>query len=190
MAVIFLGATTPEADWATPTVVAIGTITGLAAGTVLGLVSGWLLPTLDGPPARDRAVMALLRSPAHGLLDGSLVVLRVRGTRSGRLFELPVQYAADADGVVVIPGLPETKRWWRNLTHPAPVAVLRSGSWLSGEGRLLSPGDAGYIPALRAYRRRWPRVRVLNDGPVIRVAGTVESSPGARTVHDRSRGFH
>jgi hypothetical protein len=54
MAVIFLGATAPGADWPALTVAALGTVTGLAAGTVLGLVSGSLLPTLDGPRCRPR----------------------------------------------------------------------------------------------------------------------------------------
>jgi hypothetical protein len=61
MAVIFLGAGAPEADWPLPTVVALGTVTGLAAGTVLGLVSGWFLPSLDGPSAHNRLVVSLLK---------------------------------------------------------------------------------------------------------------------------------
>ena len=48
MAVIFLGATAPEAEWSVPAVVALGTATGLVAGAVLGLVSWWFLDTLDG----------------------------------------------------------------------------------------------------------------------------------------------
>lgn len=46
MVVVFLGATTPSADWSVATVVLLGALTGLAAGTVLGLVSGRLLPSL------------------------------------------------------------------------------------------------------------------------------------------------
>lgn len=48
MAVIFIGASTPSADWAVVPVVALGTVTGAAAGALLGLVSGWLLPSLIG----------------------------------------------------------------------------------------------------------------------------------------------
>lgn len=40
MAVLFAGATTPNADWPAPAVVALGTLTGVAAGSALGLVSG------------------------------------------------------------------------------------------------------------------------------------------------------
>lgn len=54
MVVIFLGATTPAADWPVVSVVALGTLTGLVAGMVLGLVTGTFLPALDGRPARRR----------------------------------------------------------------------------------------------------------------------------------------
>lgn len=169
MAVIFLGATAPAADWSVLAVAALGTVTGLAAGAVLGLVSGWFLPTLDGPPAYNRVVLRLLGSRAHRVLDRSLVGLRVRGLVTGRTFELPVQYAAEGDGLVVVPGRPETKRWWRNLVEAAPVDVLLHGCWQHGDGLLLRPGDPGYDPAIAAYRRRWPRVRLPDDSKLVKV---------------------
>jgi hypothetical protein len=48
MAVIFIGATTPESGWPTVAVAALAAITGIAAGSVLGIVTGWFLPTLAG----------------------------------------------------------------------------------------------------------------------------------------------
>jgi hypothetical protein len=169
MAVIFLGATTPGADWSGPTVAALGTVTGLAAGTVLGMVTGWFLPTLNGPPAHNSLVMSLLGSRAHAAVDRSLMVMRVRGKVSGRTFELPVQYAAAVDGLVVAPGRPESTRWWRNLTEPAPVDVLLHGSWHQGLGLLLLPGDPGYDAASAVYRQRWSRVALREDNPLVRV---------------------
>jgi hypothetical protein len=171
MVVIFLGASAPAAGWPVPAVVALGAGTGVAAGAVLGLVSGWFLPSLAGPPPHNRVVVAVLASPAHGLLDRSLLVLRVRGTRTGRWFELPVTYAAEPSvGLVVLPGRPGTKRWWRNLRDASPVDVLQDGRWRPAVGVVLRPDDPGYEAALAAYRRRWPRTRVPAGGPVVRVA--------------------
>jgi F420H(2)-dependent quinone reductase len=169
MTVIFLGATAPGADWSGPTVVALGAVTGLGAGTILGLVSGWFLPTLDGPSAHNRVVLWLLGSWAHRALDGPLVALRVRGAVTGATFEFPVQYAAHDNAVVVMPGRPETKRWWRNLVEPAPVDVLLQGRWQHGDGILLHPGEPGYEPAIAAYRHRWPRARIPQDNPLVQV---------------------
>jgi hypothetical protein len=176
MAVIFLGATTPEADWSGPAVVSLGTITGLAAGTVLGLVSGSALPSLDGAPVHNRLVLRLLRSSMHRALSGSLVALRVRGVTTGRTFELPVQYAAQRDGLVVVPGRPDSKRSWRILVEPACVEVLLGGHWVLGEAVVLRPGDPGHDTALTAYRDRWPKVRLPDDIPVV----------GVRLVPDRA----
>ncbi len=169
MAVIFLGASTPAADWPVLVVAGLGTVTGLFAGAVLGLVSGWFLPTLDGQPLHNLAVLHLLGSPAHAMLGRSLVALRVRGASTGRAFELPVQYAGDEGGLVVLPGHPETKRWWRNLDEPAAVDVLLDGVWQTGAGRLLRPGDPAYRPAVDAYRERWPRVTVPDGDPLVRI---------------------
>lgn len=169
MAVIFLGATEPNADWSGPSVAALGAVTGLAAGSVLGLVSGWFLPTLDGPSAHNSLVLGLLRSRMHGAVDRSLVGLRVRGVVTGRTFEFPVQSADCEQGVVVLPGRPESKRWWRNLVEPAPVDILRRGWWQRGDGVLLRPGDCGYYTAVAAYRQRWPHARLPDDSPVVRV---------------------
>jgi hypothetical protein len=181
-AVIFLGATTPDADWSGPTVAALGTVTGLAAGTVLGLVTGWFLPTLNGPPAHNSLVMSLLGSRAHGAVDRSLMVLRVRGKMSGRTFELPVQYAASIDGLVVAPGRPESKRWWRNLTEPSPVDVLLHGSWHQGLGLLLRPGDPGYEAASAVYRQRWSRGALPEDNPLVRVRLGVDQVSSAEGI--------
>jgi len=169
MPIIFLGATTAEADWPVVAVAALGTATGLAAGTVLGLVSGPLMAVLQGPPTYSLLTAALLRSPLHRLLDGALVVLRLHGRVSGRLVELPVQYAADGPTLVLAPGRPETKRWWRNLREPAPVRVLLRGRWQDGVGVVLERGSAGYDAAVAVYERRWPRARLTAGQPVVRV---------------------
>lgn len=56
MAVIFLGATTPESTWSTPSVAALGTVTGLVAGTALGVVTGRFLPGDDDiVPVKNRS---------------------------------------------------------------------------------------------------------------------------------------
>jgi MFS family permease len=168
MPVIFGGATMPSADWSVLSVVALGALTGALAGAVLGLVSGWFLPSLTGQSVHSPVFLAVLTSPAHRLLGGSMVGLRLRGAKSGALFTLPVMYAEDAGGLVVLPGRPEKKRWWRNLRRPADVSVLVDGHWRPGMGSVLEPGDAGYDQSLAAYRRRWPRIAV-GTGPLVRI---------------------
>jgi hypothetical protein len=46
MAVIFVGASTPDASWAAVPVLAFGALTGACAGAALGLLLGWWSPAL------------------------------------------------------------------------------------------------------------------------------------------------
>jgi hypothetical protein len=162
MPVIVAGAMSPTDGWSLPAVVPSGTVTGAVAGAVLGLVSGWFLPSRTGPSPHNRVVLAVLASPAHRLLDRSLVGLRVRGVVSGIEFSLPAQYARADIGLVVVPGHAERKRWWRNLRRPAPVEVLVAGRWRPGTAQVLRPGDERY-DAVATYRRRWRRVEGLGQ---------------------------
>ncbi len=75
-------------------------------------------------------VGAVLRSPAHRLASGSLILLTVTGRRSGRRFTFPTGYRQDGDTVTVQVGWPEQKQWWRNLRTEAPVQL-----WLRGQRR-------------------------------------------------------
>ena len=91
-------------------------------------------------------------------LGRSLMLLTVRGRRSGREFTLPVQYARQDSTVWVLPGHPETKTWWRNLRPSAPVRLHVEGVDLAGTGQAIS-GDADpdqVVEGLHAYLHRFP----------------------------------
>jgi hypothetical protein len=94
--------------------------------------------------------------------------VRVRGRRTGVWHELPVQYARDEDDLVVWPGHPERKTWWRNLAEPSPVQVLVAGSWRQATGRVVRPGDPAYDRSVDAYRRRFERSKVPPGAPLVR----------------------
>src|SRR5207344_253357 len=117
------------------------------------------------------ALLVLLRTRAGRGLSSSLLGLRVTGVRSGCTFELPVQYAAqqgtDGDALIVVPLRHERKTWWRNLRVAAPLQVLYDGRWRPAYGRVVGPDDPEHAAALTTYARRWPRVDVPPDQPVV-----------------------
>ncbi|MGE5408195.1 MAG: nitroreductase/quinone reductase family protein [Syntrophothermus sp.] len=110
---------------------------------------------------------AVLRSPAHRLLSGSLLLLTVTGRRSGRRHTLPVGYARDGDLVYVLVGRYRAKRWWRNLIEPAPVRVRLRGEEIAGSAQAFPPGRDADIVAeateagLRAPSAEDAVVRIL-----------------------------
>ncbi|MBZ5737474.1 hypothetical protein [Nocardioides mangrovi] len=168
MAVIFVGATAPDASWPTWTVLATGTATGVVAGGVLGGLTAPFLPSLSGPSVSSRWMLRRLASRHPAGLQGSLVGLAVRGRTSGRTFRFPVQYALAPGGLVLVPGRPERKTWWRNLDRVATsVEVLREGVWAPATARLVEPGDVDYAGALAAYVERWPDASVTEGQPLV-----------------------
>ncbi len=170
MAVVFAGATAPSDPLSLSASVALGVTTGVLAGLALGAVTGWFLPSLTGLSASGRIVLHLLGSPAHGLLSGSVVGLRVTGARTGRRHELPVKYAAGPRGLVVVPGRPELKHWWRNVAAHAEVDVLRDGRWQPADAVVLGPDDPRYAAARMTYLARYPRASLPAAQPVVLVA--------------------
>ncbi|WP_310529782.1 nitroreductase/quinone reductase family protein [Nocardioides sp.] len=169
MAVIFLGATTPGASWPLQAVLGLAVLTGVIAGAVLGLVTSWFLPSLGGTSVTGRVVLWRLARPRPGRLADRVVGLEVRGRRTGRRYRFPVEYAVDGDALVVVPGHPQAKTWWRNLGSGTPVAVLRSGAWSPAEASVLRPADAGYETARATYLLGHRRLRLPDDQPVVRV---------------------
>lgn len=167
MAVIFTGASTAGAHWSLPVLVAYGAATGLLAGSALGLVSALWMGSLDGQPVVNRLALTLVARSRFGLHQ-KLVGLGVTGRRTGDVIQFPVQYAEHDAGLVVVPGHPDHKNWWHNLTSTdSSVWVLDGGGWHPAVGRVLLPGEEGYSDALAAYRRRWTRFEGSADQPVV-----------------------
>jgi hypothetical protein len=169
MAVIFSGATLPDASWSTPAVILLGSASGIVAGAILGAVTGWRIPEVDGPSWWGRPLSALLRSPLGRGLRRSLILLRVTGKVSGRMIELPVMYARDRATIIVYPGGAARKTWWRNLRQPAALKVWIDSRWSPAEGEVILGTDKGYAEAVEQYRRRWPRIRVPDGSLLVRV---------------------
>ncbi len=116
---------------------------------------------MAGPPLRllrvaNPIVRGVLGSPVHRLLSGALLVLEYRGSRSGRGYRVPLQYAESAEGrIVVLAVRPERKLWWRSFAEPAPAIVLIAGEKRVVTGRFLEGQERR--EALRAYLARFPR---------------------------------
>jgi hypothetical protein len=64
----------------------------------------------------------VLRSPLHGMLSSSTMLITVTGRKSGKKYTLPVNYYRDADCLWVLSSRDRT--WWRNVQGGADVSLL------------------------------------------------------------------
>ena len=121
--------------------------------------SFWFMNKIVNPMMR-----LILRSPLHGMLSESLLLITYHGRRTGKEYSLPVQYVKTGNSVTIVPGMPEQKIWWRNLQESAPVQLTLRGQSLAGNAVVLKPDtDADAIIAgLDLYLRRFPAMAKVN----------------------------
>ena len=101
----------------------------------------------------------LLRSPFHRLLSRKILLITVRGRRTGRAYTIPVQYVRTGAMLYVVPGAAEHKTWWRNLRGGAEVRLLVQGHRCVGTADVLTGRDDPdtFTNGLARYRQRFPR---------------------------------
>ncbi len=103
----------------------------------------------------NRMAMAVLRSPLHRVMSGSLMVMSYEGRRSGRRYELPLQYVGSGDELAVLAGKARDKTWWRNFTDAAQVDVVIRGSTVGGKAHVVAD-HAERTELLTRYLDRFP----------------------------------
>jgi deazaflavin-dependent oxidoreductase (nitroreductase family) len=86
----------------------------------------------------------LLRSPLHGIVSRSFMLITFTGRKSGRVYTTPVQYAQDGNRLYVVTS--EGYTWWKNLRGGAAVQVCLRGRSLHGQASATT--DAQVIGAL------------------------------------------
>ncbi len=175
LSVIMVGATMAPAGLPLAALLAWGAVTGVLAGLTIGAVTGFFLPTLDQQAPRastwtNRAVLGLLRSPAHRLLSGALVEIDYVGRSSGASYALPAEYARDDGQLVVWPGHPERKRWWRNFREPAAVGVLIAGERVGATARIVLPATQEHARSLGIYSLRFTKHPPPEGDPLVVLA--------------------
>ena len=64
----------------------------------------------------------VLRSPLHGMLSNSMMLITVTGRKSGKKYTLPVNYYRENGCLWVLTN--RDRSWWRNVQGGAPVSLL------------------------------------------------------------------
>ena len=113
------------------------------------------------PRSINPFVRAVLGSPLHRILSRKLMLITVRGRRTGRMHAIPVGYAQEGDTLYVLVGDYQTKTWWRNVEGGTPMQLRLRGRTVQATGNLLRcESDAtALVTALDRYLSAFPSVR-------------------------------
>jgi hypothetical protein len=77
----------------------------------------------------NRVMVWLLRSPFHWLISRSILALRVIGVKSGKPYEIPVNYVIVEllEGARCLITSQRDRTWWRNLRNRVEVELFFKG---------------------------------------------------------------
>ena len=114
-------------------------------------------------------VKFLLRSPLHGLMSGSVLVISFTGCRTGRRISTPVEYYEIGDELWVTSRRDRT--WWRNLIGGADVHLQLRGRNLRGRAESILDQDTvsaklNYLCLRFPARARWLGIRAVEGQPI------------------------
>ena len=81
----------------------------------------------------------LLRSPLHGMLSQSTMLMTYTGRKSGKAYSTPMNYVRirEAGAEVLLTTSYRQRTWWRNLRGGAPVVVRVQGKDLKSQAEAI-----------------------------------------------------
>ena len=102
----------------------------------------------------------LLRGRTGHRLSRHLALIRYPGRRTGRIYELPVQYARNGNRIWILPGSPEHKTWRRNLRGGADVHLVLAGNDIEGHAMVIDQSrQPEFADGLTIYVHAVPQAR-------------------------------
>jgi deazaflavin-dependent oxidoreductase (nitroreductase family) len=82
-------------------------------------------------------IAAILRSPLHGLMSGSVMLMTVTGRKSGTAYTTPVNYLSIGDELWTVSF--RNRTWWRNLRGGAAVSLRLRGRVVQTTAQAVEP---------------------------------------------------
>ena len=88
-------------------------------------------PTI--PPLLNKFMSLTLRSPLHGMVSKSIMLITFTGRKSGKIYTTPISYTRDGNLVTAFTGA----KWSRNLIGGAPVTLNIKNKEYQGQAQLI-----------------------------------------------------
>jgi deazaflavin-dependent oxidoreductase (nitroreductase family) len=109
--------------------------------------------TVTIPPFVNNAMKLVLRSPMHGMISKSILLITFSGRKSGKTYTTPVSYSQSDNQVIIF----THAAWWKNLRSGTPVTLRLRGRELQGLAEQPVAEDKQAVAAgLLAHLRKVP----------------------------------
>ncbi len=105
-------------------------------------------PTI--PPIVNRGMKFILRSPLHGMVSRSILLITFTGRKSGKTFSTPVSYSQSGAQVHVF----THAGWWQNLRGGAQVSLRIRGQELQGLAEPIAEDKPAVVAGLAEHLRQ------------------------------------
>ncbi len=129
--------------------------------------------TTTVPPFVNNAMKFVLRSPVHGMVSKTVLLISFSGRKSGKIYTTPVSYSQSGDQVYIF----THAAWWKNLRSDTPVTLRLRGREFKGLAEPVA-GDKQVIAAgLAAHLRKVP-----SDARYYQVTFNEHGDPSAEEV--------
>jgi len=102
----------------------------------------------------NHIVRFMLRSPLHGIMSSSTMLLTYTGRKSGKKYTLPIGYLRQDDTLTTITS--RSRVWWRNLRRGADVTVLMQGKQYKAHGEVVED-QVSVVEGMIAYLSHAPQ---------------------------------
>ena len=104
------------------------------------------------PPIVTRGMKFVLRSPMHGMVSKTVLLITFTGRKSGKTFTTPVDYSQDGATVYIF----THANWWKNLRGGAPVTLHIRGHEFQGLAEPIAEDKCAVAAGLTAHLRKVP----------------------------------
>lgn len=105
------------------------------------------------PPFVNAVMKSILRSPLHGMLSKTILLLTFTGRKSGKTYTIPVGYSQQDDLVYIFT---HRANWWKNLRGGASVRVQIRGEEFQGLAEAVAEDKQAVAAGLAAHLRKAP----------------------------------
>ena len=86
------------------------------------------------PPFLNKVMSTIVRSPLHGMVSKSIMLITFTGRKSGKTYSTPISYTQNDDVVTAF----THAKWARNLEGGAPVTLTIKNKAVQGQATVVS----------------------------------------------------